>query len=65
MDYLGIYTAISDEFPICRKYSITTRVIISLIPFITSLPTVTYAGKNQFLLRIRKRLRTIIYILIA
>ena len=40
----GLYTAIVDEYPICRKYTITTRVLISAIPLITSLPTVTYAG---------------------
>ncbi|RNA04150.1 sodium-dependent dopamine transporter [Brachionus plicatilis] len=40
----GLYTAISDEFPICRKYPLTSRLLISSVPFLTSLPTVTYGG---------------------
>lgn len=40
----GLYTAISDEFSICRKWPLTTRFMISAVPFITSLPTVTYGG---------------------
>ncbi|CAF0768919.1 unnamed protein product [Brachionus calyciflorus] len=40
----GLFTAITDEFPICRKYALTTRFLISVIPFLTSLPTVTYGG---------------------
>ena len=40
----GLYTAISDEYPICKKHSLLTRIIISSVPFITCIPTVTYAG---------------------
>ncbi len=39
-----MYTAISDEYPICRKYSILTRICISMVPFLTCIPTVSYAG---------------------
>lgn len=40
----GLYTAISDEFPILRKHTLKTRIMISAIPFLTCLPTVTYGG---------------------
>ena len=40
----GLYTAIADTYPICRKHTLLTRFVISFIPFLTSLPTVTYAG---------------------
>ena len=40
----GLYTAISDEFPILKKHTLITRAVISAIPFLTCLPTVTYAG---------------------
>lgn len=40
----GLYTAIVDEYPSLKKHALITRVVISGIPFITCLPTVTYAG---------------------
>ena len=40
----GLYTAISDEFPQLKKHKLLTRAVISSIPFLTCLPTVTYAG---------------------
>jgi solute carrier family 6 (neurotransmitter transporter, serotonin) member 4 len=40
----GLYTALVDEFSICRKHKFVTRALISIVPFITSLPTVTYGG---------------------
>ena len=40
----GLYTAIADEFPICRKHTLITRITISALPFLTCIPTVTYAG---------------------
>jgi hypothetical protein len=40
----GLYTAIVDEYPSLKKHALVTRVVISAIPFVTCLPTVTYAG---------------------
>lgn len=40
----GLYTAIVDEYPSLKRHKLLTRFVISGIPFITCLPTVTYAG---------------------
>lgn len=40
----GLYTAIVDEYPWLKKHALVTRIVISGVPFITCLPTVTYAG---------------------
>lgn len=40
----GLYTAIVDEYPSLKRHGLLTRIIISGIPFLTCLPTVTYAG---------------------
>lgn len=40
----GLYTAISDEYPIFKRHSILTRIGISAIPFLTSIPTISYGG---------------------
>lgn len=40
----GLYTAIVDEYPSLKRHALVTRIVISGIPFLTCLPTVTYAG---------------------
>ncbi len=40
----GLYTAVMDEFPIIKKHSFLFRIIISFVPFITSISTVTFGG---------------------
>ena len=40
----GLYTAIVDEFPRLKKHALATRIVISGLPFLTCLPTVTYGG---------------------
>jgi SNF family Na+-dependent transporter len=40
----GMYTAIVDEYPFLKKHWILCRFLISIIPFLTCLPTVTYGG---------------------
>lgn len=40
----GLYTGVIDEFAICKRNPFKTRMAISIIPFITALPTVTYGG---------------------
>ena len=40
----GLYTAITDEYPTLKKHKFIFRVVISGVPFLTSLATVTYGG---------------------
>lgn len=40
----GLYTAIVDEFPRLKKHPLKTRLLISALPFLTALPTVSYGG---------------------
>lgn len=40
----GLYTAIVDEYPALKRHALLTRFVISGVPFITCLPTVTFAG---------------------
>jgi SNF family Na+-dependent transporter len=40
----GLYTSFVDEFEICRQHKYLTRFLLSFIPFLVSLPTVTYGG---------------------
>jgi SNF family Na+-dependent transporter len=40
----GLYTAISDEHPFFKTHSYLSRFIISLVPFLAALPTVTHGG---------------------
>ncbi len=40
----GLFTSIVDEFPFFKRHPLKTRLVISAIPFITALPTVSYGG---------------------
>jgi SNF family Na+-dependent transporter len=40
----GLYTAITDEYPYLKRHKFIFRAIISGVPFLTSLATVTYGG---------------------
>ena len=40
----GLYTAIVDEYPWLKRHALLARIVISSVPFITCLPTVTFAG---------------------
>lgn len=40
----GLYTAIVDEYAICKRHPFKTRLAISIVPFISALPTVSYGG---------------------
>ena len=40
----AVYTAICDEFPKFKKHAILTRFLICGLPFLTAIPTITYAG---------------------
>jgi hypothetical protein len=40
----GLYTAVVDEYAICKRHPYITRLAISVIPFISALPTVCYGG---------------------
>lgn len=41
----SVYTAISDEFPIFARRPRLSRALVILIPFLASMPTLTYGGK--------------------
>jgi len=41
----SIYTAISDEFPILARRPRLSRACVVLVPFLASIPTLTYGGK--------------------
>jgi SNF family Na+-dependent transporter len=41
----SVYTAISDEFPIIARRPRLSRGFVVLIPFLASIPTLTYGGK--------------------
>lgn len=41
----GVYTAIADEFPIVARRPRLSRAFVILIPFLASMPTLTYGGK--------------------
>ncbi|CAF1109734.1 unnamed protein product [Adineta steineri] len=42
----SIYTAISDEFPILARRPRLSRACVVLVPFLISIPTLTYGGKH-------------------
>ena len=41
----SVYTAISDEFPIFARRPRLSRACVVLVPFLASIPTLTYGGK--------------------
>jgi SNF family Na+-dependent transporter len=41
----SIYTALSDEFPILARRPRLSRACVVLVPFLASIPTLTYGGK--------------------
>ncbi|CAF3375638.1 unnamed protein product [Rotaria sp. Silwood1] len=41
----SVYTAISDEFPILARRPRLSRACVVLVPFLVSIPTLTYGGK--------------------
>lgn len=40
----AVYTALVDEFPVFKKHQLLTRFLICGIPFLTAIPTISYAG---------------------